>query len=874
MDPNLVQIYSPDPFASGGTADAYKRRLLAAQLLQKKASEDDKVYSNSHGGMKLATALLGGMMEGWEEKKTADANNAGRDALIRSLGIGSGGMGGVSAPSSPSGGSPAGAPSIAGKGVARTMTMPSEFDPLFAETEQKYNLPPGTLKQIAKVESSLNPNAKNPNSSASGLFQFINSTARQYGLADPFDPVASTDAAGRLAADNAKGLRGVLGRDPTPGELYLAHQQGLGGASKILSNPNASVASLVGNEAARLNRGAGMTAGDFAKQWTSKFDGPQQVASADPGYMPGPLSEADAGLAPQAETVADAQARTGVDWNNPVARQHMIDAGLTPPDAPSQTASAAPVVEQPPAPEWQTAQATPEEFDAQLGAARGDTASTAPVAPPPPPRPLDLEALQPQQETAPPPPAPPAPRVPPQAMAQALMAGGAPQIDPNSNNAGAMQFAAAGMGRGGQGMPQAPQQPPPQLAAPRAPSAPAGMYGAPGQAPAAPAQVAASAPTQYAQAGATAQASGQPGQAPSRDPVAAMPPNVAAEVRNLYIQSLNPRMDPYTRQQLAARAKSLIDQYTPKREWKVIGKNDGVEVYGWVDERGKTIEPYSLPGSEPRPPRMLVTLEERRAVGIPDDDKRPYGIDKGKIYSPAGSAPSASVNMPKAETEEERVVGKAIGERRTAVEGAFSTASEKINRYELMKRLTENVKTGRLAGFQGTVADWGLSIGVSPKTLESLGIDPKLPATEQSLTSAVNRAVIDNLGPGGFPTQNFSNTDRDFMTKIFPSVMNRPEANSVIIEVLRRTEQRKLEAADDWDRAQDRKQSFKDWERDWSRKVRAMPNLFDDVADQIKGIGGAPSGDGTLPIMNSPADANKLPPGTRYRRPDGKEYIR
>jgi hypothetical protein len=240
----------------------------------------------------------------------------------------------------------------------------------------------------------------------------------------------------------------------------------------------------------------------------------------------------------------------------------------------------------------------------------------------------------------------------------------------------------------------------------------------------------------------------------------------------------------------------------------------------------------------------LVTPEERAKYGIHPEDKRPFFVDsQGKLGSVA-SAPSANVTLPKAETEEEKVVGKAVGDRRVAVEGAFATASEKINRLELMKRLTENVKTGRLAGFQGTIADWGLSVGVSPKTLEALGIDPKLPATEQSLVASVNRSVIDNLGPGGFPTQNFSNTDRDFMTKIFPSIMNRPEANSVIIEVLRRTELRKLEAADDWDKAQGSGKSFKEWERDWSRKVRAMPNLFDDVADQLKAIsngGGAPA---------------------------------
>jgi hypothetical protein len=42
----------------------------------------------------------------------------------------------------------------------------------------------------------------------------------------------------------------------------------------MLANPNAPAASIVGQQAIALNGGrAGMTAGDFANKWLSKFDG-------------------------------------------------------------------------------------------------------------------------------------------------------------------------------------------------------------------------------------------------------------------------------------------------------------------------------------------------------------------------------------------------------------------------------------------------------------------------------------------------------------------------------------------------------------------------------------------------------------------------
>ena len=91
----------------------------------------------------------------------------------------------------------------------------------------RYGVDPTALSVIAQLESGGNPAAQNPNSSAGGLFQFIDSTAQQYGLTDKFDPYASADAGARLARDNAASLRRAIGREPTVGELYLAISKAL-----------------------------------------------------------------------------------------------------------------------------------------------------------------------------------------------------------------------------------------------------------------------------------------------------------------------------------------------------------------------------------------------------------------------------------------------------------------------------------------------------------------------------------------------------------------------------------------------------------------------------------------------------------------------
>lgn len=143
----------------------------------------------------------------------------------------------------------------------------------FAQYESRYGLPTGYLSRLMQIESGGNIYAKNPRSTAKGPFQFIDSTAEAYGLRDPFDLDESADAAARLARDNANILRNALGREPTAAELYLAHQQGGGGAKKLLTNMSAPATEIVGEKAVTLNAGdLDMSAGDFANMWLNKFD--------------------------------------------------------------------------------------------------------------------------------------------------------------------------------------------------------------------------------------------------------------------------------------------------------------------------------------------------------------------------------------------------------------------------------------------------------------------------------------------------------------------------------------------------------------------------------------------------------------------------
>lgn len=144
------------------------------------------------------------------------------------------------------------------------------------------------LLQTAIRESSLNPKAKAQTSSATGLFQFLESTwlevmktegprlgytnyseaitetadgdyviadkaLREEVLALREDPQVAADLAAAYTRNNGAYLFERFGRMPSPGELYIAHFLGAKGAEKLfvagLENPDQVAANLFPRQA-------------------------------------------------------------------------------------------------------------------------------------------------------------------------------------------------------------------------------------------------------------------------------------------------------------------------------------------------------------------------------------------------------------------------------------------------------------------------------------------------------------------------------------------------------------------------------------------------------------------------------------------------
>lgn len=234
-----------------------------------------------------------------------------------------------------------------GRGRGRQRNVGAELGIDFAGIERETGLPSGFLNTMAIIESGGDPNAKNDNSSAGGLFQQIDSNAAAYGVADRFDPMQSTEGAVAFAQDNTVYLANKLGREPTGGELYLAHQQGPAGAARLLANPDSLAVDIVGEKAVKLNGGStDMTAQEFANIWINKYDriakggigpagAPVSVTKKDTLSLPlgsaSPDSQRASGEAPTQSTALSTG--TSLTFDSPEVQQIVEKAASAPDEA-------------------------------------------------------------------------------------------------------------------------------------------------------------------------------------------------------------------------------------------------------------------------------------------------------------------------------------------------------------------------------------------------------------------------------------------------------------------------------------------------------------------------------------------------------------
>jgi hypothetical protein len=163
-----------------------------------------------------------------------------------------------------------------------SMALPSNAKAIARKAQQE-GINPSVALTISHIETggNFNHTAKNPTSSAYGLFQVLNDSWKNLGGGDK----NSVDEQIRIGLKHIKqanaSMRKSLGRDPVAHEQYLGHLLGPAGASKVLkADTNAKLIDVVrqydsknANAIVKNNGMDGLTVGQAIDKWRTKWNG-------------------------------------------------------------------------------------------------------------------------------------------------------------------------------------------------------------------------------------------------------------------------------------------------------------------------------------------------------------------------------------------------------------------------------------------------------------------------------------------------------------------------------------------------------------------------------------------------------------------------
>lgn len=150
------------------------------------------------------------------------------------------------------------------------------------QAAERHGIDPRALQILKNQESGGGLKGGLGDDNGGGIFQLNKDNLKERGVTNPLDHTANAEAAAQIWNDNKARLTKALGREPTNGELALAHNQGAAGAIALITHPNENAADVLtpvyGNRISAVqavgskNGGRqGMTAAEFAQTKTAPY---------------------------------------------------------------------------------------------------------------------------------------------------------------------------------------------------------------------------------------------------------------------------------------------------------------------------------------------------------------------------------------------------------------------------------------------------------------------------------------------------------------------------------------------------------------------------------------------------------------------------
>ena len=216
--------------------------------------------------------------------------------------------------------------------------------------------------------------------------------------------------------------------------------------------------------------------------------------------------------------------------------------------------------------------------------------------------------------------------------------------------------------------------------------------------------------------------------------------------------------------------------------------------------------------------------------------------------------------------------GKTFAARATAFEDAETSAAQKLRTIGRFRSALENVETGFGSAASITAGQIADKLNIPEATLKALGITREQTASKEQIRSLASGMVLESLG--GSLGAGFSNADRDFLERIKPGLLNSKEGNLALLKIEEEAANRNRaigRAWRDWRKTNgDNPDSVRRFEDEKMPSLQAPDGLAQRILDDSgwRDVPAAGQG-GEMPTISNPADADRLPPGTQFRTPDG-----
>lgn len=162
-----------------------------------------------------------------------------------------------------------------------SMALPTNAKTIARKAQQE-GIDPSVALTISHIETggSFSHTAKNPTSTAHGLFQIIGPTWKRQGGGDRNNVDEQIKQGFKHIKNANASMRKSLGREPVAHEQYLGHLLGPGGAAKVLkADPNTPLIDVVrkydsenANAIVNNNGMSGLTVGQAIGKWRTKWN--------------------------------------------------------------------------------------------------------------------------------------------------------------------------------------------------------------------------------------------------------------------------------------------------------------------------------------------------------------------------------------------------------------------------------------------------------------------------------------------------------------------------------------------------------------------------------------------------------------------------